>query len=252
MKLSKHSEVWNLAAIRQKRWQETQRDDGCNLGDCSTLKDILLLLFTAHTHTHKQAQTVINRLRHIYSHKYPKVSTTLLISINDYYASQTGPKIKLACHLSLSLVQYLSDVSFPLPTIRGTHSDLPSFPSPPAGYELFNSVISLFLSLFLSLSLPPTSGPLQSKWSDQSKVGAVSEIILRQSPIWNDLSRQQTSSRETERKRDTIKCSICDSWLQALPTPCLLLRTPSRSNYSSCSELCPCHPVSLHRVNVEC
>lgn len=153
------SEVWNPAAIRKHKEMMGDR-----MMTVSTLKHARFLLFIAHTY--KQAQTnsqaCINRLRHIYSHKYPKVSKTLLISINNYYASQAAPKINL---LAISLF-----LSFSIcPAFLSLGSSLISFAS--CGVVTVHLChLSLFPSLFSSLSrflsLPPTSGPLQSKWSD--------------------------------------------------------------------------------------
>ncbi len=140
-------------------YQKTQRDDGWwddGLMTVSTLKHALFLLFTANTY--KQAQTnshsCVNRLRHKYSHKYPKVSKTLLISINNYYASQAVPKINLlAISLFLSFSICLAFLSL--------GSSLISFSSCRVvtvhlcHLSLFPSLFSP-LSLSLSLSLSPS------------------------------------------------------------------------------------------------
>ena len=62
-----------------------------------------------HIWNSKNSQASANRLRHIYSYKHPKVSKTVPISINNYYASQTALKINL---LAISLLLSSSKCGF--------------------------------------------------------------------------------------------------------------------------------------------
>lgn len=97
----------------------------------------ILISTVYYTHTHKQAQTARPALidSDIYFHiNTPRSAQHSSSQLTIIMLHRRGPKIKLACYLALSLAQNPSAVPFSLPTICGPHSDLPSFPSPPAGY----------------------------------------------------------------------------------------------------------------------